>query len=213
MGVLGVCWKETQRVQGGGAMSIPPIRRSTIDTSMARKGSAPVCEDRCPIKHWYVIYTKPRAEEVAEEELEKKAISVFLPRIRQIRFRKHRLREHIEPLFPNYIFARFTIPDDYYDVIWTKGVKRIVGGGVMPVPLDDSVVIFLKQQSDERDLIQPKRNLKTGDRVRVKQGPLRGLWGVVRGEINAKGRIRILMDILRSGTRVELPYSYVERYG
>ena len=194
-------------------MSIQPIRRSTIDTRVAQKASAPIDEDRRPIKHWYVIYTKPRAEEVAEEELGKKAISDFLPRIRQIRVRKHRLRECIQPLFPNYVFARFIIPDEYYDVIWAKGVKRIVGGRGAPVPLDDSVVLFLKQQSDERDLIQPKPNLKTGDTVRVKQGPLRGLWGVVSGEIDAKGRVRILMDILRSGTRVKLPYSYVERYG
>jgi len=149
---------------------------------------------------------------VAREELEKKAICVFLPKIRETRFRKHKWQERIQPLFPNYLFARFMIPDAYYDVKWARGVKRIAGSGDVPTPLDDSIVSFLREQANEKGLIQPKPNLKKGDKVRVKQGPLEGLWGIVRGEIDSKHRIKILMDILHSGAKVELPYSYLEKY-
>ena len=163
-------------------------------------------------RQWYVIYTKPRSEDLAQEQLEKKEISVFLPRIREIKFRKRGLQESVQPLFPNYLFARFAVPDEYYDVKWARGVKRIVGSGEMPIPLDDSIVIFLKGQANEKGLIQPQPDLKDGDRVRVRQGPLEGLWGVVYGGIDSKGRVKILMDVLHSGAKVELPYSYVERY-
>lgn len=162
-------------------------------------------------RQWYVIYTKPHSEDLAQEELEKKAISVFLPKIREVRFRKQKLQECIKPLFPSYLFARFAIPDEYYDIKWARGVKRIVGSGNMPIPLDDSIVIFLKQQVNEKGLIQTQPNLKDGDKVRVRQGPLQGLWGIVHGEIDPKGRIKILMDILHSGAKVQLPYSYVEK--
>lgn len=54
-------------------------------------------------------------------------------------------------------------------------------------------------------------NLKNGVRVRVTQGPLEGLLGVVHGDVDAKGRVIILMEVLYSGAKVELPYSYVER--
>lgn len=162
-------------------------------------------------RHWYVIYTKPRAEDLAKEQLERKEIPVFLPRIREVRFRKHRMLGTIRPLFPNYLFARFTIPDEYYAVKWARGVKRIVGNDNMPIPLDDSIVIFLREQITEEGLIKPLTNLKIGDTVRVRQGPFEGLRGVVDGSVDARGRVKILMDILHLGAKVELPYSHVEK--
>ncbi|NIS67490.1 MAG: hypothetical protein GTO12_00625 [Proteobacteria bacterium] len=163
-------------------------------------------------RRWYVIYTKPHSEDTAREQLEKKEISVFLPRIREVKFRRRRLEELVQPLFPSYLFARFVIPDEYYNVKWAKGVKRIVGSGDMPLPLDDSIVTFLRGQVNEEGLVQSCSNLKHGDKVRIKQGPLEGLWGIVQGEIDAKQRVKILMDILHSGAKVELPYSYIEKY-
>lgn len=162
-------------------------------------------------RRWYVIYTKPRAENMAREQLETKDVPVFLPKIRHVRFQKQVMKESIQPLFPSYLFARFTIPDEYYRVKWARGVKRIVGNGSVPIPLDDSIVVFLMEKANENGLIQPKFTLKDGDQVRVRQGPLQGLWGVVQGRVDAKGRVRILMDILRSGAKVELPYPFVER--
>ena len=163
------------------------------------------------LPHWYVVYTKPHSEEVAQEQLNKKDIFVFLPKIREVRFRNQRLQERIQPLFPNYIFARFTIPDEYYNVKWAKGVRRIVGSGEMPIPLDDSIVVFLREQANEEGIIQPETNLKDGDRVKVRQGPLAGLWGIVHGGVNARGRVKILMDILHAGAKIELPCSSVEK--
>lgn len=163
-------------------------------------------------RRWYVLYTKPRSEDLAQDQLEEKDISVFLPKIREVRFRKQKLRESIQPMFRNYIFARFSIPEEYYDVKWARGVKRIVGSGDTPIPLDDSIVIFLKEQVNEEGLVQRKPSLKDGDKVRVKQGPLEGLWGIVHGGIDSKHRVKILMDILHSGAKVELPYSFVEKY-
>jgi transcriptional antiterminator RfaH len=184
--------------------SINPVRQfDSIDAINPIESKAP--------HHWYVIYTKPRSEDVAREELERKEVPVFLPRIRYVSFQRHRTHESIEPLFPNYLFARFTVPEEYYYVKWTRGVKRVLGNGHTPVPLDDSIVIFLKEKTNEKGLIQPEFNLKYGDRVRVRQGPLQGLWGIVQGHVDAKGRVRVLMDILRSGAVVELPYSFVER--
>ena len=163
-------------------------------------------------KRWYVIYTKPRSEDVARGQLEKKDISVFLPKIRETRFRNHRLQEMVQPLFPSYLFGQLTIPDEYYDVKWAKGVRRIVGSGDMPLPLDDSIVAFLKAQSNETGLIQRQPGVKDGDKVRVRQGPLEGLMGIVQGDVDAKGRVKILMDILHAGAKIEIPFTYIEKH-
>lgn len=175
-----------------------------IDGSMNSFYNAPL---------WYVAYTKPRSEDLVQRELQKKGILAFLPKIRSVRFQKSRLQKRIEPLFPNYLFARFTYPDTYDDVRWTRGLRRIIGNGDTPIPLDDSVVIFLSHRTDGEGLIKPKsRGLEVGDMVRVNQGPFEGLLGVVDEQIDPKGRVRILMDILHSRVKVKLPYSYLQKH-
>jgi transcription antitermination factor NusG len=163
-------------------------------------------------RKWYVVYTKPSAEDMARDYIERKEISVFLPKIREYHYSSKGKEAKIKPLFPNYLFAHMSYPDDYYKVIWAKGVRRIVGNGAEPIPLDDSVVDFLKTQTEEKGFIQPSSQLKIGDSVRVRIGPLAGLMGIIDGSIDEKGRIKVLMDFLKEGTRIEIPYSYLERY-
>ena len=162
-------------------------------------------------KRWYVIYTKPRSEDMAGDHLERSDISVFLPKIRECCYSSKGEETKIKPLFPNYLFAQMAYPDDYYTVIWAKGVKRIVGNGTEPIPLDNSVVEYFQKQSEEKGFIQPSPRLKIGDTVRVKNGPLAGLMGVIDGSMDKKGRIKVLMDFLKESTRVEIPYSLLER--
>jgi len=161
---------------------------------------------------WYVVYTKPSAEDVARDNLEQKNIPVFLPKIREYRYSSKGKEAKIKPLFPNYLFAHMAYPDDYYAVIWAKGVRRIVGNGTEPIPLDDSIVDFFKRQTEEKGFIKPSLRLKIGDTVRVKNGALEGLIGMIDGSIDEKGRIKVLMDFLKEGARIEIPYSYLERY-
>ncbi|NIO20579.1 MAG: hypothetical protein GTN76_07540 [Candidatus Aenigmarchaeota archaeon] len=169
------------------------------------------CEALRNLRRWYVVYTKPRSEDIAEEHLERKDIHVFLPKIRECRYSSKGEETKIKPLFPSYLFAHMAYPDDYYTVIWAKGVKRIVGDGTEPIPLDDSVVDFFQKHSEEKGFIQPSPRLKIGDTVRVRNGPLEGLIGIIDGSIDEKGRIKVLMDFLKEGTRVEIPFSFLEK--
>ena len=137
---------------------------------------------------------------------------VFLPKIRESRYSSKGQEVKIKPLFPNYLFAHMAYPDDYYAVIWAKGVRRIVGDGTEPIPLDDTVVDFFKKQTEEKGFMQPSSRLKTGDTVRVRNGALEGIIGIIDGSIDEKGRIKVLMDFLKESARIEIPYSSLERY-
>ena len=164
------------------------------------------------LRRWYVIYTKPSSEDITRDHLVRKDIHVFLPKIRESHYSSKGEEIKIKPLFSNYLFARMACPEDYYTVIWAKGVKRIVGNGKEPIPLDESVVGYFQKQTREKGFIQPSPRLKTGDTVRVRNGPLAGLMGIIDGSIDEKGRIKVLMDFLKEGTRVEIPYSFLERH-
>ena len=163
-------------------------------------------------QNWYVIYTKPSSEDIAKDHLEREKIHVFLPKIRECHYSSKGKEAKIKPLFPNYLFARMAYPEDYYKVIWARGVRRIVGNGTEPIPLDDSVVGFFKKQTEETGFIQPSSRLNIGDPVRVKNGALAGLIGIIDGSIDEKGRIKVLMDFLKEGAKVEIPHSFLERH-
>jgi transcription elongation factor/antiterminator RfaH len=163
-------------------------------------------------KKWYVIYTKPSAEEMARDHLERKDVHAFLPKIRECHYSSKGREAKIKPLFPNYLFARMTYPEDYYTVIWAKGVRRIVGNGSEPIPLDDSIVDFFRAQTEVDGFIRPSPQLTVGDTIRVRNGPFEGLIGIIDGSIDEKGRIKVLMDFLKEGARVEVPFSCLERH-
>jgi transcriptional antiterminator RfaH len=160
---------------------------------------------------WYVVYTKPSSEKVARDSLARKGIDVFLPKIeeRDSAFSGGVVR--IAPLFPGYLFARISVQDDYYKVIWARGVKRLVGNGEGPLPLDDSVVDLLMRKTGERGIIRPSQGFNLRDRVRVRSGPFEGLLGIVNGSLDKRERIKVLMSLLQEGTEVELPCCLLEK--
>ena len=162
-------------------------------------------------RKWYVVYTKPSSEDVARNSLRRRGIQVFLPKIeeRVSAFSENAVR--IAPLFSGYLFARIAFPDEYYGVIWAHGVKRLVGNGEGPLPLDDSVVELLMRKTGERGFIRPSQGFNLRDRVRVRRGPFEGLLGIVNGSLDKRGRIKVLMSLLQEGTEVELPCCLLEK--
>jgi transcription antitermination factor NusG len=54
------------------------------------------------------------------------------------------------------------------------------------------------------------RPLVPGRRVRVTDGPLAGLVGIIEDPPDPRGRVRVLMDILRTQTRVSIDAESLE---
>ena len=87
--------------------------------------------------------------DISLAHLKNQDLDAFYPKIRVQRVIRGRKQWVLRPMFPNYLFAHMAYPDDYYKVIWAKGVRRIVGNGAEPLPLDDAIVDFFKQQTEE----------------------------------------------------------------
>jgi transcriptional antiterminator RfaH len=117
----------------------------------------------------------------------------------------------VRPLFPGYLFARLVLPLDVPRVAFAPGVRRLVTfeGEAPPVP--DSAIEFLRAQAGADGLIVTRpRALPIGRRVRVTTGPLAGLVGIIENPPDARGRVSVLMDILRQQTRVSLDAAWLE---
>lgn len=129
---------------------------------------------------WFAIQTKPRAEEHAARFLSLKAITTFLPRLLVRHRHGSRRWESLEPLFPGYLFARFTPePQIINSVRWAPGVRKVLGDETEPIPVPELVVSYLQQRAEEKGFIVPSPSLVPGTRVRFRSGPLAYLEGII----------------------------------
>jgi transcriptional antiterminator RfaH len=159
-------------------------------------------------RQWFVVKTKTRREEYAQDQLIRRGIDSFLPRILEApRSGSH---PSVGPLFPGYLFARIDLSTQFTRVVWTPGVRSLVAFGDVPAPVDSEVVEFLRERCGSSGIVSGLPAFHDGDLVRVKRGPLAGLVGVVEGGVSATRRVEVLMDLLRRRTRVSLPVELLE---
>ena len=158
-------------------------------------------------QQWYVVYTKPQREETAQVHLQRNGLDTFFPRLRMPYVRRH--RRPTVPLFPNYLFVQLRLPDDYNVVRWSPGVKHVVGYGGIPTPLDETVVEFLRQKATPEGILLAQVRLPVGAGVRIVSGPFEGLLGIIEHPPDAKGRVKVLMQLLSRQVRVEVPVEVV----
>jgi transcriptional antiterminator RfaH len=156
---------------------------------------------------WYVVSSKLRRERYAAEQLRQRGVDVYLPRLLLVR----RGARVVQPLFPGYLFARLVLPSDAARVAWTPGVRRLVTFEGEAPALPPAAIDFLRAQAGTDGVIAVRpRPLPVGRRVRVTDGPLAGLVGIIEDPPDARGRVGVLMDILRAHTRVSIDADSLE---
>jgi transcriptional antiterminator RfaH len=158
---------------------------------------------------WYVIRSKPRKEDCALQNLVRRGIEVFFPRILEPVGWATDWRA--APLFPGYLFVHIDLPSAYHTVIWTPGVKGFVAFGEIPTAVQPGIVNFLRGEAGTDGVIRPTTRYQAGQSVRIKRGPFAGLIGIIEKPCSERGRIRVLMEFLRRETAVELPVTAVGR--
>jgi len=156
-------------------------------------------------RQWYVVRTKNRKEDYAVQQLERRGVSVFLPRIAEPE------RDQVAPLFPGYLFVHIALFEQYYRVAWTPGVRSFVAFGAVPTPVQESAIHLIAASAGEGGVIRPPSRFRPGDRVQITGGPLAGLMAIIERPCSQRGRVKVLLDFLRHGATVELPVGLVDR--
>jgi transcriptional antiterminator RfaH len=154
---------------------------------------------------WYVVHTHPRKEPFVSARIGELGREVFFPTLSERR--PGRKRTSIGPLFPGYVFARLSEREgDLPRVRWAQGVRVVLGDGDGPRPVDEALVETIRVRADRRGRVKLGGGLRAGDRVRVVDGPLAGLVGVLeRPSSSPAERAFVLLDVFHRLTRVELP--------
>jgi transcriptional antiterminator RfaH len=143
---------------------------------------------------WAVVQCKSQREHAVRLLLGRMNLECYLPRIR--------VRKRITPLFPGYLFTR--LGQQFYSVLWTPHVIRLLMAGLEPARLDDNVIAELRRR--ERgglvQLPQPPR-LRRGQPVRLTRGSFAGCVGLYDGMATGD-RQRVLLELLGRKVRIEL---------
>lgn len=138
---------------------------------------------------WYVIQTKPRHEDQVVKRLELAGLEGLNPKIRSF-------SAGLRPLFPNYIFLRWDLTEahNYHTIKYTRGVNKVLGTSMTPVPISDDVIEVIKERLNPQNILE-KETFRVGSMVRVKRGLLRDLIGVLEKPVSADGRVAVLLKI------------------
>jgi transcription antitermination factor NusG len=131
--------------------------------------------------NWYAIYTKPRHEFVVHGELQRKGIESFLPCYKRLQQWKDRKKLVEFPLFPGYLFVHLQHDSAaFLNVLKTRGVVTFISSEPgHPSTVADEEMQSLKLLLDSGEELDVYPNLKEGELIRVKRGPLKGAEGIL----------------------------------
>jgi transcriptional antiterminator RfaH len=155
-------------------------------------------EDAYDVPCWYVIHTNPKQEDRALCNLRAWNVETFSPKVCEHRYNKYvgAATYTVKPLFPRYIFARFVARQMLHKVSFTRGVNCVVNFGGGPTPVDDEIIELIQMQTDAGGFTRIGEELRLGDKVVIKDGPLKNFAGIFEREVKHTDRVILLLSTI-----------------
>jgi transcription antitermination factor NusG len=140
---------------------------------------------------WYALRVRSRHEKMVAAHLRAKSQEWFLPMYRCRHRWSDRIKEIDAPFFPGYVFCRVNL-SNRLPILTIPGVVMIVGSGRTPVPVDEAEIADLQAAVKSGVPAEPWPFLQIGQTVRIEQGPLRGLEGIL---LDFRGQHRLVLSV------------------
>ena len=159
--------------------------------------------------HWYLVYTKPRQELVALENLVRQGYRCYLPQWQVEKKRRSGKTSEwaisTEPLFPRYLFIELdtgTTGPSWGPIRSTTGVTSLVRFGLQPAKAPIGLIDTLRAMQEEHAQ-SAARPLEAGDLVSLRDGPFAGLQAVYQCQ-DSSARITLLLEVMSRPVRVQV---------
>ncbi|HYO07785.1 MAG TPA: transcription termination/antitermination NusG family protein [Tepidisphaeraceae bacterium] len=155
---------------------------------------------------WFVLRTKSRQEKVLSNELRSRGIANFLPLLSCTKYYGGRKAQVELPVFPGYLFLRGPL-EDLYEADRTRRVAQII-------KVTDQVRLDRELRNIHMALrgnatLDAYHYLREGVRVEVRDGPFRGLQGVIEHG-GRRDRLILQVDILGRAVSLEIEASLLD---
>jgi transcription antitermination factor NusG len=158
-------------------------------------------------EQWYALQLRTRWEASTATILAEKGYQTFLPTFETLKRVRGKSCEVKVPLFPGYVFCRFDALKRL-PVLLTPGVITVVGRGRIPIPVEDSEIESIQKAVSTGLQVQPWPYLEVGQLVRIADGALCGIQGILIG-FKGTRRIVVSVSLLRRSVALEIDRSVV----
>jgi transcriptional antiterminator NusG len=169
---------------------------------------------------WYVVHCYSGYENKVRHNLEQriesmgmkdKIFDVVVPTEEEIEVKEGKRRTVERRVFPGYILVNLLLSEEsWYVVRNTPGVTGFVGMGNTPTPLrPEEVAQIIKRMEAEAPRI--KVTFKSGERVRIVDGPFNDFRGTVSEIDMERAKVRVMVNFFGRETPVELDFLQVEK--
>ena len=141
------------------------------------------------MKHWYLVKTKSKQEDIAILNLENQNFHVYCPYAL--------IRNKNEVLFPGYIFIQLDKDTQNWSPIRsTKGVLYFVRFGLSYAKIPDNIIEFIKtNQLNTAEKLKNINKFKSGDKVQITDGVFKNCIAIFKS-YKSDERVILLMNIL-----------------
>ena len=199
------------------SVPVEDAAETSDETLQEKEGTEPENgEDRA----WYVIHCYSGYENKVRHNLEQRIetmgmkdsiFDVVIPTQEEIEVRDGKRRSIERHVFPGYVLINMKMEEEsWYVVRNTPGVTGFVGMGNEPSPLPpQEVAQILKRMEAEAPTI--KVTYKTGEKVRIIDGPFNDFHGTVDEIDMDRSKVRIMVNFFGRSTPVELDFLQVEK--
>jgi transcription elongation factor/antiterminator RfaH len=154
-------------------------------------------------KHWFALYTKPRHEYKAEEEIRNHSIEVYLPTIIVEKRWSDRKKKVEEPLFKNYLFVRADECERINCLKIPSVIKTVCFNGRPSIIPDWQIENLKKILIEKPDLFVTNR-IEIGQKVQIIEGPFQDVVGIVTEHKEGEKHLAVSIDLLKRSVLVRL---------
>lgn len=155
---------------------------------------------------WIAIQVRPRYELMTSDLLRYKGYETFVPTYRAERQWSDRRKELTRPLFMGYIFCRLS-GKLQAPIMSSPGIIRIVGSRSDAAKIENHEIESLQRVIANRVSARPCSFLNVGDRVRILDGSLAGIEGIL---VRHKTRDRLVLSVTLVQRSIEIELQDVQ---
>jgi transcription antitermination factor NusG len=162
-------------------------------------------------RQWFAAYTNSCHEKRVADHCRVRDIEAFLPVYQSTRRWKNGCTVNLErPLFPGYVFVKVD-QKHRVRILELPGVISIVGAARQPIPLPDADIDALRSGIHLLHA-EPHSFLRAGDRVKIRNGPLAGMTGILARKKNNL-RVVLTLELIMKSISVEVDEQDLEAVG
>ncbi len=155
------------------------------------------------MKHWFALYTKPRHEFKAREQLTEIGVDTYLPTITVTKQWSDRKKKVTEPLFKGYIFINSSEIERNSAVARESVIKTIFFDG-KPAVIPNQEIESIKKMLESPEKIKVFNGITKGVIVKIESGPFEGIEGIVSSISDDENTLSVSMQLLNRTISVSI---------